>query len=670
MSTTTEAQPRDARADYQVKLEVIETDVANLNRIDARFSHIRLGLFGGLVLAVGFSATTRHPIWVATAVICLISFLVVVVWNESYRQRLIDLRNQAKTLRRLLDRLDRNWPSLGSDRLGKASAEIALSPRQAALSGDLDLMGESSLFQLVSMAGTHPGMTTLASWLCDPADVVTSRQRHAVAKQLATQRESRLRFHTLARDVGASTGNPDAFVGWSREPNWLEGRRWLVTWSSVSGWVAIAMLAAVVVGSLTTSFESAVWMLLYSLIGLAVFNLILAAVVLAPAARIFTVAMASRRQVSELAELFGAVRQLPMDDGMPDASDDRVGLVQRWRSCLLEGPRSAMTGMNALSGIAKAGSLKQSAGTFFIYLPLQALGLWDVRVLRRLEAWKDEFGADVAGWFESLGELEAIFSVGTFCDEQSDWASPEWAEESDSPEIRAMELGHPLLGDDVRVRNDVVIGPQGTLLLVTGSNMSGKSTMLRSVGLNVALATAGGPVCAKSMRLPALEMSTSVRVSDDLSEGVSYYMAELNRLADVVQHAQSLARDRESGGTDRTMLFLLDEILQGTNSRERLIAVARVLRHLVQFGAIGAITTHDLELANDADLVTMATTVHFRETITPDASGNDRMTFDYKMREGVSPTTNALRLLEMVGLQEDAVTHPAGSEGAGNQTSP
>jgi DNA mismatch repair ATPase MutS len=147
--------------------------------------------------------------------------------------------------------------------------------------------------------------------------------------------------------------------------------------------------------------------------------------------------------------------------------------------------------------------------------------------------------------------------------------------------------------------------------------------------------------------LPSLELATSIRVSDDVSQGVSFYMAELKRLKSVVDHAREM-----STLADRTCLFLLDEILQGTNSRERQIAVVQVLRHLMDDGAIGAISTHDLELADEPELATVATVVHFRETIRPDAKGNEQMTFDYKMRDGVSPTTNALRLLQMVGLGE------------------
>jgi DNA mismatch repair ATPase MutS len=282
-------------------------------------------------------------------------------------------------------------------------------------------------------------------------------------------------------------------------------------------------------------------------------------------------------------------------------------------------------------------------------LPLQGLTLWDVRVLRRLENWQAEYASEVPGWFDALGELESLISVASVRDEYPSWSQPEWVSASDSPAIAATAIGHPLLADDARVCNNVQVGPPGTILLVTGSNMSGKSTMLRSIGLNVALAAVGAPVCAKNFCLPSTELATSIRVSDNVAEGVSFYMAELKRLKSVVDHAREMSRTN-----DRVCLFLLDEILQGTNSRERQIAVVQVLRHLMDYKSIGAISTHDLELADEPELQSVGHAVHFRETIRPDASGNEQMTFDYMMREGVSPTTNALRLLEMVGLGEEA----------------
>ncbi|MEM6979327.1 MAG: MutS family DNA mismatch repair protein, partial [Planctomycetota bacterium] len=446
--------------------------------------------------------------------------------------------------------------------------------------------------------------------------------------------------------------------------NWLQSRSWLMVWANGS-----VGLTAIVLGWFLISFatgNASSWSFaLACLLGIAVLNLIVAAVFVAPAAKIFSVAMASRRQVSEMSELLSAADWLPDQRGFASgkpkqasgdqANTNSLSLAQSLRYRLLEADRSAKRGMTDLARIAKAGGLKQAAATFFLYIPLQAFGLWDVRVLKRLEDWKGRYGEFVQDWFAALGEIEALLSLATLADENPSWVTPEWIDDPsgvDGCVVQMKQVGHPLLADISRVCNDVSLGPRGTLLLVTGSNMSGKSTMLRSVGLNIALATAGGPVCCEAMRLPAIELSTSIRVADDLSEGVSFYMAELNRLAEVVRHAKAMA---ESADCKRMTVFLLDEILQGTNSRERQIAVARVLRHLVGFGAIGAITTHDLELADDPDLAGMATTVHFRETITPDADGNDRMTFDYVMRQGVSPTTNALRLLEMVGLKEDTV---------------
>jgi DNA mismatch repair ATPase MutS len=349
--------------------------------------------------------------------------------------------------------------------------------------------------------------------------------------------------------------------------------------------------------------------------------------------------MSSRRAVSDYQEIFAAANWLPAE-----SPEEPSRFLSEIRETLIDGERSASEGMRELQKVARAGSLRQSAGTFLLYLPLQCLALWDVRVLNRLEVWQARYGKRVASWFESLGNLEALLSIAALRDEYPGWCRPEWSSTGE-PVLQASAIGHPLLPDRARVTNDVSVGPAGTILLVTGSNMSGKSTMLRSLGLNVSLAAIGAPVCAQDFRLPSLELATSIRVSDDVSQGVSFYMAELKRLKSVVDHARAMSRL-----PDRTCLFLLDEILQGTNSRERQIAVVQVLRHLMNSGAIGAISTHDLELADEPELAAVAHVVHFRETIRPDAAGNEQMTFDYKMREGVSPTTNALRLLQMVGL--------------------
>jgi DNA mismatch repair ATPase MutS len=270
-----------------------------------------------------------------------------------------------------------------------------------------------------------------------------------------------------------------------------------------------------------------------------------------------------------------------------------------------------------------------------LYLPLQAIFAWDVNALARLEAWQEVAGAHVRDWLTVIGETEATAALATLAYDHREWTFPAISPETTT--LLASNLGHPLLPETARVTNDVEVGPAGRFLLVTGSNMSGKSTLLRAIGVNVVLAGAGGPACATAMTMPPLRLWTSVKVEDSLERGVSFFMAELQRLKAVVDAAN--ATDPEGS----TLLFLLDEILQGTNTAERQIAARRVIRHLVDAGAIGAVSTHDLTLADGPELTSIARAVHLRDTVTPDG-----MEFDYKLRPGIATSTNALRLMEIV----------------------
>jgi DNA mismatch repair ATPase MutS len=282
--------------------------------------------------------------------------------------------------------------------------------------------------------------------------------------------------------------------------------------------------------------------------------------------------------------------------------------------------------------------------SILVYLPLQVLFLIDFHFLLLMEHWQTRNREHAPHWFRALGELEALLALALLKRNHPSWCLPQV--DVAAQEFTARELGHPLLIPTKCVLNDVQLGPAGELLLVTGSNMSGKSTLLRAVGLNIVLAQAGGPTCATILAMPPVELATSMRVRDSLTEGVSFYMAELRRLKEVVD----LARQYH-GRADRRLLFLLDEILLGTNSRERHIAVEHVLGHLIGQGALGAVTTHDLDLANSPVLSAHARCVHFKETYETDA-GQQRMSFDYRLRQGVCTTTNALKLLKIVGLDD------------------
>jgi len=275
---------------------------------------------------------------------------------------------------------------------------------------------------------------------------------------------------------------------------------------------------------------------------------------------------------------------------------------------------------------------------------VQALTLWDFHVVFALERWQQSAGRRVRAWMDAVGVVDALAAYATLAHDHPDWTLPSVAN-GGAPLLHAKALAHPLLAGGVRVANDVTVGPAGTCLLVTGSNMSGKSTLLRAVGMNVVLAQAGGPVAAGALSLPPLEVHTSMRVEDSLELGLSYFMAGLARLKAIVA-AAGAAR-----GTGRPVLFLLDEILQGTNSAERLVAVRTILVRLVADGAIGAVTTHDLGLAAEPDIAVVAELVHFTETVEETAVG-PRMSFDYRLRPGLATSRNALRLMRMVGIDQ------------------
>jgi DNA mismatch repair ATPase MutS len=264
---------------------------------------------------------------------------------------------------------------------------------------------------------------------------------------------------------------------------------------------------------------------------------------------------------------------------------------------------------------------------------VDTLLMWDVHCVLALEAWQLSAGRHVREWLEVVGEFEAWSSLAGFAHDEPDFVFPELTSEMC---FRAQSLGHPLIPAARRVTNDVDLPEAGRALLVTGSNMSGKSTLLRSIGLAGVLGFAGAPVCAKSLTLSELDLITSMRISDSLSRGVSHFYAELKKLKAVVDAAEQSA----------PVLFLLDEILHGTNSLERQLGARWVIGRLIARGAIGAVSTHDMGLCElSPELMARVELVHFRESVQ-----GDEMTFDYRMHPGPVKAGNALQLMRQIGL--------------------
>lgn len=476
---------------------------------------------------------------------------------------------------------------------------------------DLDVFGKASLYHLLCTAGTPEGRRMLAYWLVEPAPGETIRARQQAVSELAAQLDWRQDLEVAALPLARKPPNPTAFLAWAEGESWLAGRIWLI-------WVArgLALMTVTLIGLHSGGFVALpLW------IAPLVLNIVLSGLYSSEIHQIFGYVSTRSGMISGYAGLFASL------DTLKAESDVLVRIQADTRHA-----QKQLKQLDTVVGFA------DFRFTQLIYLAVQFVTLWDIHVLDILERWQRRSGKQVRGWLEALGETEALASLASLTHDNPDWVFPQV--DPDTKVITAEHLGHPLLSDGIRVANDVTLGPPGTFLLVTGSNMSGKSTLLRAVGLGIVLAQAGGPVCAHSLRLPPTTIQTSMRVQDSLESGLSFYMAELKRLKQVVDAAQS---------GERLLVYLLDEILQGTNSAERQVAVRRVIAYLVNRGAIGAVSTHDLALADITELAAASRPVHFRESFERGPEG-PVMTFDYRMRPGVAPTTNALKLLELVGL--------------------
>lgn len=595
---------------------------ARAERLSGRLSAARLVVFLAIVAAllmVLWQAGHPRPAPYLAALVAGVVFVFLARIHGRVIRRAERWAALALANRQALARWHRQW-----EELPEPPAAPRLAVHRADLARDLDLFGPASVSHLLGVVATPPGRATLGRWLINPSPPEEIRRRQQVVAALAPRLGFRQELEVRARQLGDGAPEPDRFLAWAEEEPWLRSRRL----AGVAAWIlpalSLVLLAAAVAGVLPYR----VWL------GSLLFNLAVSFSLRKGLYGVFARVSQRQGELGRYARVFEHLRRLP-------AARLEAPLLEEARAQLTATGLAVDEEMERLHGLVVLSDLRFS----MIHDVVEAFSLWDLHVLRRIEVWQAKAGGQVRGWFETLGNVEALAALALLAHDEPRWAFPV-VDEGAEPRLVARGLGHPLLPPD-RVTNDVEVGPPGTFLLVTGSNMSGKSTLLRALGVNAVLAQAGAPVCADELAMPPLEIGTSIRIEDSLARGTSFFMAELERLKAVVEAAEGRPPGR--------FLFLLDEILRGTNSAERQIAVRRVLEHLLGQGAIGAISTHDLSLAGAGPLAAVAQTVHFRETLHPPGS-EPPMSFDHRLRPGVATTTNALRLLELVGLP--AATEP------------
>ena len=581
-------------------------------RLSTTISRLRLAAFlpaAACLVWAGVRGVSVLPL--ATATVLLMAFAILVVWHARVDERAAMHDALRLVNDRAVARIARAWTGLPS-----GSAPDGLDVSAHPYAQDLDLFGRASLFQWLGPAATVMGSRTLAAWLLRAAPSEEAALRQEAVGALEPLDEWREWFSALGVTAeGARHQEIARFLQWAEGTNAPGFAGGLLR-------VAVALLAIAIISGgalqLTGVTDGAFWLV----------PLVIGVVLSFAYARRIQDALdragSGQHALARYAELLEHAVHAPSSGRLLGSLRERLSA---------EGA-PAPACMRRLNRILGYGELRRSAA--ILHFPVQALTLWDFHVIFALERWRRHTGARVRGWLDALAELDALAMFASVRRANPDWCMPSIGGE---PIVDAVAIGHPLIPDGRRVANDVRVGPPGTLLLVTGSNMSGKSTLLRAIGLNAVLAQAGSAVCARRFAMPASDLQTSIRVQDSLELGMSYFMAALARLKGVVDSAE-----HERGG--RVLLYLLDEILQGTNSAERGIAVRAVARHLLAAGAIGAMTTHDLNVASEEPLAGAAVLVHFTETV--DDQGV--MGFDYRLRPGLATSRNALRLMKLIGI--------------------
>jgi len=596
-----------------------EEEISRLDRRHAKLGYARLATVVCAAVVAWYALTGGFSVlWVLVPVA---AFIALMAAHERLLRQLERQRRAKQFFEHGLARLRGDWPGHGETGERYLNTTHPYAP-------DLDIFGKASLFELLSTARTHIGEDTLADWLQHPAPPATVLTRQKAVDELRPRLDLRERLAVVAEE--ARTGiDPVALARWGEAPAELNnpglhaavwGLRIFGIAAGLAGCTALAALIGVPIPERVTLAAQALFFLalLINLIFLYRMRRPMDAVVTAVDQAAHELGLVSEVLLLLEAEKFHApllaeLRASLDTDGAPPSQ--RLVRLRRIVACL-------------------------DSRDHMILRLMEPFILWTPHWAIQAENWRRQSGPAVRRWLTAMGAIEALSSLASHSFEHPDDPFPEFVEPElgeNAPWLEAEGIAHPLLSEERAIRNDLRLGGELRVLIVSGSNMSGKSTLLRTLGSNVALAQAGATVRARRLRLSPLALGASIRVTDSLQEGVSRFYAEILRLRQIL--------DEASGPLP--LLFLIDEFLHGTNSHDRRIGAEALVRGLVQRGAIGLITTHDLALADIADgLGERAANVHFEDRVE-----NGRIEFDYIMRPGIVRKSNAIELMRSVGLE-------------------
>jgi hypothetical protein len=578
--------------------------VAHFENVHRRFGNIRLLLVIATLIAAWFSLhrDAFSPWWLLLA---LVAFLGIAILHAKVLRQRACAERAVDFYRKGLARIEDRWPGTG-----QTGARIDV--HSSLYATDLDLFGQGSLFELLSLARTRMGEDTLAAWLLSPSPVPQLTERQAAVAELRSRLDLREDIAILGpiSDQDLKVGvHPEALTQWAEAPNQLT-HSWL-RWLSLL--LAIAAIAAAIVwAELGTKAP---------FFAIVIIETIITALLRKRTDAVFH---ATEHALQDLQLLSSLLVRLEREQFASPR-------LQALKTELSSHHLAASQAIARLRTIVEYIRSLDNPLMRILNIPL----LYVVQVAHAAEAWRTAHRAAVRSWLKAIGEAEALLSLSAYSYEHPSDPFPEFLE--GPPCFNAEQLGHPLIPAAKCVRNDISVCDETKVLLISGSNMSGKSTLMRAVGINTVLAMAGAPVRAHRLQLTPLQIGASILVNDSLQEGNSRFYAEITRLRHICDLAER----------NPPVLFLLDELLQGTNSKDRLSGAEAVVRALLASGSIGLISTHDLALTNiGAQQDNRLRNVHLQDEIQ-----EGRMTFNFKLHDGVVTKSNGIELMRLIGLK-------------------
>ncbi len=587
---------------YQDRITAFENDIAQLKRHNVKLSAIRLfsvvGAFVGFYLLLPYSFLTA----IILATICVVILIAAVIKYGKNSKNIFRLKR--------LVAINKNELSILNNEPNKLfSNGTEYTKKEHAYSEDLDILGEFSIYQKINRCVTKSGNDYLAKWLLG----ISKKEEIEIRQDAVKEYSKKINWRQDIMQYGIAKnlkGNEAEYlINWGKEKGLFVGSKSLKTAITA---LSVAAFIAIILAFISTFIP--LLLLFFTSLGVHISQ--------------FKKVAQAHRKIAKKSDILNTYAYII-------AAFEQ----QQWKAELLQNyqqklGRDTQTTAQKIKQLSKLIELLDQRGNILVQLLINTLFFFELRLLFAIDKWLYKYGEDIAAWFDIIGQIEAVASIGNFSFNHPDWCFPEIKEEHFV--LKMENAGHPLIPHEKRVCNDYSL-TSGKIHIITGSNMAGKSTFLRTIGVNMVLALCGAPVCAKSMQTSVVEINTSMRIKDSIESNESSFYAELKRIKYVLEKV----KNREK------ILLLLDEILRGTNSKDKHTGSEALIKQLVKYNAIGLVATHDLELSElENELKGKVENRFFDIKIK-----NDYLYFDYKIQKGVCNTFNAPVLMRKMGIE-------------------